>query len=102
VLFRSASPGSGWIAELDALKIGELARSLGAGRLKADDEIDPQVGVECLKKVGERVEVGDSLALIRARSDVDTAAIATQYQQAVRIARQPVPPAAVVLDSVGV
>jgi len=97
-----ACQNGGWVAGLDALKIGELARSLGAGRLKADDAIDPLVGVECLKKVGDRVEAGDNLAQIYVRRGADASTIATQYQTAVRVSAEPVQPPPVVLDIVGV
>lgn len=95
------APAAGYIESLDALAIGELARDLSAGRRRADDVIDLLVGVECTKKVGERVAAGETLALIHARREADAAAIATQYQQAVRISDEPVSPPPVVLEIIG-
>ena len=55
---------SGYIKKIDALKIGELARRLGAGRITKDDEIDSSVGIVLSKKVSDKVEAGDVLAKI--------------------------------------
>ena len=58
------APRSGVIGAMDARRIGEVARSLGAGRLAADDPIDPLAGVLCLLKVGGRVTTGETLAVL--------------------------------------
>ena len=63
---RAARSGS--IVELDALEIGEAAHLLGAGRTVKGEEIDPAVGIELLKKVGDRVEEGEPLARIHYNS----------------------------------
>ncbi len=55
---------SGYISRIDALKIGELARSLGAGRHTKDDVIDYGVGIVLSRKVSDYVEAGDVLACI--------------------------------------
>jgi thymidine phosphorylase len=54
---------------MDTLRIGELVRSLGAGRLTADDEIDPNVGIQCLRKLGDEFQDGDCAAIIVAKAD---------------------------------
>lgn len=58
------SPKSGYIKSINALKIGELARKLGAGRKTKDDVIDPGVGFVLHKKVSDKVEAGESLATV--------------------------------------
>lgn len=55
---------SGYIKNVNALKIGEIARNLGAGRLKKDDEINLAVGIVLNKKTGDYVEIGDTLAYV--------------------------------------
>ncbi len=55
------SPSSGYIKSIDALKIGELARKLGAGRKTKEDVIDPTVGFVLHKKVADKVNVGECL-----------------------------------------
>lgn len=49
------SPVNGYIKEIDALRLGELARKLGAGRLTLEDQIDYEVGFVLHKKVGDYV-----------------------------------------------
>ncbi len=53
---------TGWIAGLDALKIGKAAALLGAGREKQEDVIDPAAGVLLLAEVGDYVTAGQPLA----------------------------------------
>lgn len=56
----------GYTVELDALKVGRAAMLLGAGREKLHDHIDPAVGIELIKKYGDYVRVGETLAIIHA------------------------------------
>ncbi|MDD3267887.1 MAG: pyrimidine-nucleoside phosphorylase [Syntrophomonadaceae bacterium] len=57
---------TGYISQLDALEVGRAAMALGAGRGKIGDLIDYTVGIKLLKKIGDRVEAGDCLAVIYA------------------------------------
>lgn len=50
---------SGYIARIDALKVGVAAWRLGAGRSTQDDPVSPVAGVVLLKGPGERVEAGE-------------------------------------------
>lgn len=52
---------TGYIKKIDALKIGKIARKLGAGRLTKDDIIDPRVGAIVQHKVGDYVKKGETL-----------------------------------------
>jgi pyrimidine-nucleoside phosphorylase len=62
------SPGKGYIAAMDAETIGITAHLLGAGRARKTDPIDPAVGLVLHRKVGDRVEIGEALAEIHART----------------------------------
>lgn len=55
---------SGYINNIDALGLGEIARLIGAGRLSKDDVIDYSVGLALKKKVGDYVNVGDELLTV--------------------------------------
>jgi pyrimidine-nucleoside phosphorylase len=67
----------GYVARLGAIRAGVAALELGAGRRTKDDTIDHAVGVLCLKKRGDRVEPGEALAEVHARSE-DAAERATR------------------------
>ena len=58
------APQEGFIKNLNALEIGISAMMLGAGRESKDDIIDLAVGVELVKKVGDQVKEGDTLAYL--------------------------------------
>ena len=59
----------GQVAAIDALEIALAAKSLGAGRDRKDAAIDLSVGVVLQKKVGDRVQAGESLATVHARTE---------------------------------
>ncbi|MGD8496862.1 MAG: thymidine phosphorylase [Gemmatimonadales bacterium] len=81
VVAEFEAPRTGRVAALDAREVGLAAVGLGAGRRALGDEIDPAVGFEVLASVGDRVESGQVLARIHARSD-DDAAVAAQRLEA--------------------
>jgi len=55
---------NGYIKSINALKLGKIARKLGAGRLTKEDVIDPKVGLVLHKKVADFVNVNDDLISI--------------------------------------
>ena len=63
---------SGVVSELIANEIGVASMMLGAGRQTKDDDIDLSVGIVLNKKVGDKVNVGESLLTIHSnRENVD-------------------------------
>ena len=70
------APAEGRLEKLDALEIGRLCVELGAGRAKADDAVDFAVGVECLRKEGDKVSRGEPVLRIHSRGAVEPAALA--------------------------
>jgi pyrimidine-nucleoside phosphorylase len=61
-----AAPESGWVHDLDALEVARLCMDLGAARSRADQTIDPTVGVLLCKKPGEAVRRGEAMAEVHA------------------------------------
>ncbi len=62
---------TGFIAKIDALETGLTAVELGAGRMKVDDDIDPKAGIVFHRKVGDTVDIGDSVCtLYTDRADI--------------------------------
>ncbi|HYH03890.1 MAG TPA: thymidine phosphorylase, partial [Bacillota bacterium] len=47
---------AGWVASIGCRDLGLIAMELGAGRVRLGESIKPQVGIELLVKVGDRVE----------------------------------------------
>jgi pyrimidine-nucleoside phosphorylase len=52
---------SGYITDIDTMKLAMLVRNLGAGRINKDDSIDHTVGVELFKHINDKVEENDLL-----------------------------------------
>lgn len=67
VLLEVTAPRAGHLVTVDARILGHLAVRLGAGRHRAEDPVDPAVGVELLARRGDRVEAGQPLALLHVR-----------------------------------
>ena len=57
---------SGYVRRIEAEKVGLVSMHLGGGRVDKESAIDLSVGVVLEKKVGDRVEEGESLAVIHA------------------------------------
>jgi pyrimidine-nucleoside phosphorylase len=55
---------AGYIAAMDTEAIGIAMCILGAGRETVDSAIDPAVGMRVVKKIGDRVEAGEPIAVI--------------------------------------
>lgn len=63
---------SGYVTELVSNDIGVASMMLGAGRLTKEDDIDLAVGIVLNKKIGDKVEAGESLLTIHSnRQNVD-------------------------------
>ena len=60
---------SGIVNKLNAEEVGKIAMSLGAGRLRKEDDIVKEVGIELNKKVGDNVEIGNVLAYIHGNNE---------------------------------
>jgi pyrimidine-nucleoside phosphorylase len=58
---------AGFVVRADALAIGLAAVAMGAGRARAEDKVDPAVGISVLAKPGDRVERGQTLAALHVR-----------------------------------
>lgn len=60
---------SGYVAEITADSIGTAAMLLGAGRATKESEIDLAVGLVLRKKIGDKVEAGESLVTIYSNTE---------------------------------
>lgn len=62
------SSKDGFIKHIDAYKLGEIARKLGAGRLNKDDNIEYGVGLVLNKKVGDYLFENEELLKIYSKN----------------------------------
>ena len=61
---------SGYITDTKCMEFGIALAILGGGREKKEDQIDHGVGLEFHKRIGARVQAGESLATIHYNSEV--------------------------------
>ena len=76
---------SGAIASIDAEALGRASGDLGAGRKKKGDPIDPAVGIVFLPDVADRLEAGQDIGTVHARTDDDAAACLRAVSNAVTV-----------------
>jgi pyrimidine-nucleoside phosphorylase len=89
----------GYVGSLRALAVGTAAMHLGAGRTVKDDVIDHAVGVVCLRKRGDEVSRGDTLAEIHARDDRGAEAAITEVESAYQLSDEAPEAIGVVLET---
>ncbi|HHS12885.1 MAG TPA: thymidine phosphorylase [bacterium] len=65
------SEKQGFVQSLDARRIGRLAVSLGAGRIRKEDKVDPLAGIVLDKKSGDEVNTGERLAVLYSHKQAD-------------------------------
>jgi pyrimidine-nucleoside phosphorylase len=69
VIYKVKSNFQGYVAGWDAEALGLAAMRIGAGRERKGQPIDHGVGLVIHKKIGERVEFGEEIAEVYARSE---------------------------------
>ncbi len=61
------APGAGGVVQsVDAEAVGIASMMLGGGRKQASDKVDPRVGIEVHKRIGDRIAAGEPLVTLHA------------------------------------
>jgi pyrimidine-nucleoside phosphorylase len=94
------APKSGFVVSLGAIAVGTAAVHLGAGRRTKDDEIDHAVGVVVHAKRGDRVDAGEPLATIHARTEPTAGLALADVLRAYEIGEEAPPEKPVLLEVV--
>ena len=68
VRYEAICKQTGYVQHISAADVGLVSMHLGGGRVTKESEIDLSVGLILNKKVGDRVEAGESLGTIHATS----------------------------------
>lgn len=88
----------GFLAAIDAERVGQAVVHLGGGRTRVEDTIDPSVGVVCRVRPGERVRYGEVLMEIHYRTEESLAAARELLSSAIVIGDAPPPASPLVLE----
>ncbi|MEO6463550.1 MAG: thymidine phosphorylase [Candidatus Eisenbacteria bacterium] len=81
----------GFVAAIDAYAVGEAIVALGGGRRRAEDAIDPAVGIVFDRKVGDAVQAGETMAVVHAGT-ADPAGVVAALAAAIAISPEAPPP----------
>jgi pyrimidine-nucleoside phosphorylase len=94
------APREGFVAAIDAEKVGVATMLLGAGRAKKEDAIDPAVGAVVHRKVGDRVAAGEQLLTLYVNDERNLAAARAMAVEAYALADAPPPARPLVLERI--
>jgi pyrimidine-nucleoside phosphorylase len=88
----------GTVTRLGAVRVGNAALHLGAGRRTKEDAIDHAVGVVCRRKRGDVVDAGEVLADVHARDEASADAAVREVAAAYELADGAPAPRPVLLE----
>ena len=95
------APRDGHVAAIGAVDVGMAALRLGAGRQTKDDDIDHAVGVVCLKKRGDAVAAGETIAQVHAQDNDAAARAEDEVLASYSFADEAPPATSIVLETIG-
>jgi pyrimidine-nucleoside phosphorylase len=101
VVREVAAPRAGYVTAIGAVDVGMAALRLGAGRLTKEQDIDHAVGVRCLKKRGDSVDDGETIAEVHARDDTWAAQAANEVLAAYTFGDDAPVARPIVLETIG-
>jgi pyrimidine-nucleoside phosphorylase len=97
---RVSAPHDGVVGNIDARELGSCAIGLGAGRLRADQRVDPAAGIELLARPGERVQRGQPLAILHAARRSQTVPLLARVAAAFELRKRPSPARPLILGRI--
>ncbi len=96
------APKAGWVGAIDGLEVGLTGVGLGAGRTRADQAIDPVVGIRVDAPRGTRVEAGQPLAtILHGQSGPPSEDLVARLGAAFTLTDAEPEPAPIVLERIG-
>lgn len=85
---------------MHAEKLGMASMLLGAGRKHKDDVIDPSAGIELVKKPSDKVEAGETIAVLHTSDENRIPEALGVLKTAIGISPDPVPGKPLILGKV--
>ena len=93
---------SGYISRIDADICGSIARYLGAGRMKEQNEIDNTAGLVIKKKIGDEVKVGEIVAYVHTNDESKASGSVKNLAEAFEYSEKPIKVKSRVLEMYGI
>jgi thymidine phosphorylase len=85
---------------MDTREIGLAVVDMGGGRLRADDAIDPGVGLSQVRPCGTRLDAGEPVMRVHARTRAQGEAARARIAAALTLASRRAPLPAVVIERI--
>ena len=83
---------SGYVHCMDTVALGNAAQAMGAGRRVKTDVIDPSVGFVLHRRIGQRVEAGETIATVYARDEASAREASAAIRRCIVLGAEKVPP----------
>ena len=89
---------NGYISKIDTRVLGMAVVELGGGRNRAEDSIDPAVGLSDVISIGQATDT--PIATIHARSEDDWQRAAESIKSAITLSHTPIEPAPIIYETI--
>jgi thymidine phosphorylase len=93
------APRAGYLAAIDAEKLGQAVIAMGGGRQQLGDKLDHSTGFEMLTRLGDKIEPGQPLLRLFAQPDA-AARVRPLLLEAIHLADVPPPTNKLILDRI--
>jgi pyrimidine-nucleoside phosphorylase len=90
VVLPIPAPKDGFVGAVEAEEIGRAAVGLGAGRARKDDPIDPATGIVFQTRIGDRLEAGEPIGDVHARTEDEAGAAIERVRAAITVGERSV------------
>jgi pyrimidine-nucleoside phosphorylase len=86
--FKVESPRSGFVTKVNTSEIGHAIASIGGGRVRIDDTIDPTVGFIAQARIGDALDEGAAIGIVYCRDWSSAEEAGKRIQAAYEIGEQ--------------
>jgi thymidine phosphorylase len=93
------APRAGYLASIDAEKLGQAVIAMGGGRQQLGEKLDHSTGFEMLTRLGDKIESGQPLLRLFAKKDVADR-VRPMLLEAIRLADDPPTPSKLILNRI--
>ncbi|MCH4178476.1 MAG: thymidine phosphorylase [Megasphaera sp.] len=87
-VFTAVCTDKGYITQIHGRALGNIAMTMGAGRARKEDTIDPNVGIRLFKELYDPVQPGDVLFTLYGNETADMSALAGQVADQIIVTPQ--------------
>ena len=98
---RLIAQSDGYVSKIEARRIGLSSQHTGAGCATKEASIDLSAGIYVCKKVGDKVEKGETLAIFYGNDKAKVDAAMAEAQKAFEIGAEPVEPPELIKEIIG-